>query len=36
MDFEYLPNGGWGGSPTTMHVTTWETVQIEPWNAEIS
>ena len=33
MDFEYLPNGGWGGPPTTMHVTTWETVQIEPWNA---
>src|SRR5215216_7468498 len=23
MDFEYLPNGGWGGWPTTMHVTTW-------------
>jgi hypothetical protein len=34
MDFEYLPNGGWGGSPTTMHFTTWETVQIEPWNAD--
>jgi len=34
MDFEYLPNGGWGGTPVTMHVTTWETVQIEPWNAD--
>jgi hypothetical protein len=34
MDFEYLPNGGWGGPPTTMHVTTWETVQIEPWDAD--
>jgi len=34
MDFEYLPNGGWGGAPTTMHVTTWETVQIEPWDAD--
>jgi hypothetical protein len=33
MDFEYLPNGGWGES-TSMHVTTWETVQIEPWNAD--
>jgi hypothetical protein len=33
MDFEYLPNGGWGGSPTTIHFTTWETVQIEPSNA---
>jgi len=34
MDFEYLPNGGWGGSPMTIHFTTWETVQIEPWNAD--
>jgi len=34
MDFEYLPNGGWGGAPNTMHVTTWETIQIEPWNAD--
>lgn len=34
MDFEYLPNGGWGGAATTLHVTTWETVQIEPWNAD--
>ena len=33
MDFEYLPNGGWGGPPTTMHFTTWETVRIEPWLA---
>ena len=34
MDFEYLPNGGWGGAPNTMHVTTWETVQIDPWDAD--
>jgi hypothetical protein len=34
MDFEYLPNGGWGGSPTTMHFTTWETVRVEPWLAD--
>src|SRR6185436_3794856 len=33
MDFEYLPNGGWGAS-TSIHFTTWETVQIEPWNAD--
>jgi len=33
MDFEYLSNGGWGES-TSMHFTTWETVQIEPWNAD--
>jgi hypothetical protein len=34
MDFEYLPNGGWGGAPNTMHITTWETVRIEPWDAD--
>jgi Glycosyl hydrolases family 16 len=34
MDYEYLPNGGWGGAELTFSVTTWETVQIEPWNAE--
>jgi hypothetical protein len=34
MDFEYLPNGGWGSAATTLHVTTWETVQIEPWDAD--
>jgi len=34
MDYEYLPNGGWGGTALTFYVTTWETVQIEPWNAD--
>jgi len=34
MDYEYLPNGGWGGPELTFYVTTWETVQIEPWNAD--
>ena len=34
MDYEYLPNGGWGSGDTTFYVTTWETVQIEPWNAD--
>jgi hypothetical protein len=33
MDYEYLANGGWGSSDLTFFVTTWETVQIEPWNA---
>jgi len=33
MDYEYLPNGGWGGPALTFFVTTWETVQIEPWDA---
>lgn len=34
MDFEYLANGGWGGPSLMMYVTTWEKVQIEPWNAD--
>lgn len=34
MDLEYLPNGGWGLAPTTFAFTTWETVQIEPWQAD--
>lgn len=34
MDNEYLPNGGWGGPALSFYVTTWETVQIEPWNAD--
>ena len=34
MDYEYLPNGGWGGPELVFHVTTWETVQIEPWDAD--
>ncbi|GEM_PF-281030 len=28
MDFEYLPNGGWGKSSMTMWNTTWETASI--------
>jgi hypothetical protein len=34
MDYEYLPNGGWGSGELTFYVTTWETVQIEPWNPD--
>ena len=34
MDYEYLPNGGWGSGDLTFYVTAWETVQIEPWNAD--
>lgn len=33
QDFEYLPNGGWGGEPLTLHTTTWETFRLEPWLA---
>lgn len=34
IDFEYLPNGGWGGEPTSFFFTTWETARIEPWLAD--
>jgi hypothetical protein len=30
IDFEYLPNGGWGRTESTMRATTWETFQAEP------
>lgn len=30
IDFEYLPNGGWGMDQPTMFMTTWETYQPEP------
>lgn len=33
MDFEYLPNGGWGDARTRLYAITWQTVQIEPWKA---
>lgn len=31
MDFEYLPNGGWGESNNALWATSWETFQLEPW-----
>lgn len=33
VDFEYLPNGGWGVSRNTLYMTTWETYQVDPWEA---
>src|SRR5215218_3851205 len=30
LDFEYLPNGGWGIDGTTLYGTTWETFYPEP------
>jgi hypothetical protein len=33
MDFEYLPNGGWGARESTIFNTSWETFQLEPWVA---
>lgn len=31
MDFEYLPNGGWGADNNTLFSTSWETFQLTPW-----
>jgi len=33
LDFEYLPNGGWGAEGPIMYATTWETYRNEPWLA---
>ncbi|HYY57534.1 MAG TPA: glycoside hydrolase family 16 protein [Pyrinomonadaceae bacterium] len=30
IDYEYLPNGGWGISGPTLYATTWETFYPEP------
>jgi hypothetical protein len=30
LDFEYLPNGGWGITGPTFYATTWETFSPEP------
>jgi hypothetical protein len=35
IDFEYLPNGGWGKTGPVMFTTTWETFHPEPdWKAD--
>lgn len=34
LDWEYLPNGGWGFSSSTLSVASWDTVQIDPWIAK--
>lgn len=34
LDFEYLPNGGWGFSDSVFFGTSWETYQLEPWVAD--
>lgn len=33
LDWEYLPNGGWGVTSPTLFVTSWDTVQLKPWIA---
>lgn len=34
LDFEYLPNGGWGNPSDFLATTTWETFQLDPWIAD--
>jgi hypothetical protein len=34
LDWEYLPNGGWGMSKPTLWTTTWETARLDPWFAD--
>lgn len=33
IDWEYLPNGGWGSDTTRLYGISWQTVQLEPWRA---
>jgi hypothetical protein len=34
IDWEYLPNGGWGRDSPTLWTTTWETARLDPWYAD--
>jgi hypothetical protein len=36
IDWEYLPNGGWGSERTRLYAISWQTVRIEPWQAHNS
>jgi hypothetical protein len=33
IDWEYLPNGGWGSDSTRLYGISWQTVRVEPWQA---
>ena len=33
IDWEYLPNGGWGSDRTRLYGISWQTVRVEPWAA---
>ncbi len=33
VDWEYLPNGGWGDARTRLYGITWQTARLEPWTA---
>ena len=34
LDWEYLPNAGWGMNASTLFVTSWETARLDPWLAD--
>ncbi len=36
VDWEYLPNGGWGSDETRLYGVSWQTVRIEPWESHNS
>jgi hypothetical protein len=36
VDWEYLPNGGWGSEKTRLYAISWQTVQIDPWESRNS
>jgi hypothetical protein len=33
LDWEYLPNGGWGSEKPRLYGISWQTVRIDPWLA---
>ena len=33
LDWEYLPNGGWGDARTRLYGISWQTVRLDPWLA---
>ncbi len=33
IDWEYLPQGGWGSPQRRLYAIAWQTVRIEPWDA---
>lgn len=33
LDWEYLPNGGWGSEKTRLYGISWHTVRLDPWLA---
>jgi hypothetical protein len=36
VDWEYLPNGGWGSDRQRLYGISWQTVRLDPWTAHNS